>query len=370
MKNSIKEYLTEEKYHNNDLNFCKNSVKPLVIMPAGQQAVSFYNYLKAHSVKIAFFVDNDPQKHGTKIDGVSVISFEKYKELYSDLNLVIATNEIIEALIINQIKEGGSDSYFYPIETDYYCFNAVEIDSAYELIIKDLEVFSDAYSLFNDDLSKETFINLLNYRITNNNCYLKVVARPQSNQYLEPDIYAVTPKDHFVDCGAFDGDTLKAVMSVVGNNLAAYYGFEPDLENFIKLENVAGNYSNMHLKNVGVFKENTVLRFESSSNSLSRIVDDDGGVELKVVALDSIMDSKTVSMIKMDIEGGEYDALLGAQKIITEQGPTLAISVYHKFDDLYKLLLLIESFGTNYTYFLRHYTLKSAETVLYCVKSN
>jgi hypothetical protein len=69
----------------------------------------------------------------------------------------------------------------------------------------------------------------------------------------------------------------------------------------------------------------------------------------------------------MDVEGAEKEALLGARKTIQNEKPALAVCVYHKFDDLYVIPDLIQSFGVKYKYYLRHYTLGLAETVLYAV---
>lgn len=43
----------------------------------------------------------------------------------------------------------------------------------------------------------------------------------------------------------------------------------------------------------------------------------------------------------MDIEGAEYEALLGARDIIFKYRPGLAISLYHRPADLWRIPLLI-----------------------------
>ncbi len=71
--------------------------------------------------------------------------------------------------------------------------------------------------------------------------------------------------------------------------------------------------------------------------------------------------------IKMDIEGGEYNALLGAAQTIRMQQPALAISVYHEFNDFFQIPGLIRDYGVEYKYFLRHYAWNSSETILYAI---
>jgi len=355
--------LTFEQNKNNVLELCKNSDKPIVLMPAGQQSVNFYHYLSQHSIKIDFFVDNNSQKCGTTIQDIPVISFSEYKELSNKKFLIVATNENIEKLIIEQLEKNNIKSYKC-IMADYMCFSANQIDNARKEINSNIEQYSKLYDMLEDDLSKNTLINRLNYLITYDKKYLKKVLRPLKNQYFEKDIYEVGSKDYFADCGAFDGDTLEQLLLNTNQNIAGYYGFEPDIVNYEKLCKKYSGYKNLEFLNKCLYKENAILRFNSVNNSSSQL-NENGNIEIEAVSLDKGLDGKKVSVIKMDIEGGEYDALLGAKNIIASQKPLLAVSAYHKFDDIYRLAFLIESFGVKYKYYLRHYTMCSAETVLY-----
>lgn len=60
-----------------------------------------------------------------------------------------------------------------------------------------------------------------------------------------------------------------------------------------------------------------------------------------------------VTVIKMDIEGAEQDALKGAARHIAEEKPRLLISTYHKPEDLFQIPRLIDSMRNDYTYYLR-----------------
>ena len=59
--------------------------------------------------------------------------------------------------------------------------------------------------------------------------------------------------------------------------------------------------------------------------------------EVPTIRIDSLAKGGTVSMIKMDIEGAEYDALRGAAGTIKRDKPLLAICVYHKRGDTWLL---------------------------------
>jgi hypothetical protein len=82
--------------------------------------------------------------------------------------------------------------------------------------------------------------------------------------------------------------------------------------------------------------------------------------------LDSIIDDK-ITFIKMDIEGAEYNAILGAHNTITKYRPKLAISIYHKPEDIWEIPSLILKMNPEYKLYLGHYSIAAAETVLYAI---
>ncbi len=72
-----------------------------------------------------------------------------------------------------------------------------------------------------------------------------------------------------------------------------------------------------------------------------------------------------VDFIKMDIEGAELQALKGAENTLKKFRPKLAISAYHKIDDLIVLPGYLDSLNLGYEFYLDHYTIHSEETVLF-----
>lgn len=94
-------------------------------------------------------------------------------------------------------------------------------------------------------------------------------------------------------------------------------------------------------------------------------IDENGGVAIETISIDELLDGSEASYIKMDIEGAEYEALLGASKTIEKFRPKLAISIYHKEDDLWKLPYYLMKNYPFYRFYIRHYTDITTETVLY-----
>ena len=72
-----------------------------------------------------------------------------------------------------------------------------------------------------------------------------------------------------------------------------------------------------------------------------------------------------VTYVKMDIEGAELDALHGMEKMIKSDKPKLAISIYHKPEDLWEIPLYIYKLVPEYKFILRHHHHRIHETILY-----
>ena len=89
-------------------------------------------------------------------------------------------------------------------------------------------------------------------------------------------------------------------------------------------------------------------------------------MEISTVRMDDVI-KEPVTFIKMDIEGSEYRALLGARNIIESYKPKLAISIYHKSEDIWQLPQLILEMNSEYKLYLRHYSTAAAETVMYAI---
>ena len=61
----------------------------------------------------------------------------------------------------------------------------------------------------------------------------------------------------------------------------------------------------------------------------------------------------SVDFIKYDVEGLEYEALLGSKRLINDSQPDLLVSMYHKCEDMFKLPLLVKELNSNYALYLR-----------------
>lgn len=88
--------------------------------------------------------------------------------------------------------------------------------------------------------------------------------------------------------------------------------------------------------------------------------------EPNLIAINNFFkDKETPTFIKMDIEGAELEALEGAKTTIVKNKPKLAICLYHKPDDLWKIPLYLKDLVPEYKFYIRHHGKVRWETVLY-----
>src|SRR3970040_942599 len=93
-----------------------------------------------------------------------------------------------------------------------------------------------------------------------------------------------------------------------------------------------------------------------------------GKMVIQCVSLDKAIPTFAPTLIKMDIEGAEYDALLGARRLIKEHTPSLALSLYHRPEHLWQLPILAHRLSNGmYHFYMRAHAQNDFELVLYAI---
>lgn len=172
----------------------------------------------------------------------------------------------------------------------------------------------------------------------------------------------------FVDAGCYDGDDTLRYVSSCQNENARVIAFEADPINYQNCKRRLSDIKQVKLYPVGLANEKGTRRFSGIGSVDSRF-SEDGSEEVTVCDLDSYMDKGDIGFIKIDVEGMEEQVLLGAKKIISEMQPMLALSIYHRREDIWHLPQLILSMQPDYQFFLRHYSVGVTDTVLYAINN-
>ena len=150
-----------------------------------------------------------------------------------------------------------------------------------------------------------------------------------------------------------------------GGGYEYIYSFEPDPNS---IDSCRQTFKDNNLKGEvfdrGLWNENTTLSFKADGNAASRI-SDAGQVQIKTTTLDEVLAGRKVTFVKLDIEGAEYNALLGAKQTIQNWHPRLAVCLYHKLWDVFEIPALILEIQPDYKFALRQYRTDLGDTILY-----
>lgn len=231
---------------------------------------------------------------------------------------------------------------------------------------KHAQELKEAYDCLEDEHSKLVYENILKFRITSDWKYLKVARGTDGvkSQYFVPELQ-FSEHEIIVDCGAFNGDTAKRFYAEIPGCIVI--GLEPDDRNYQQL--VELGLDGMKAYRYGAWSQDTVLSFsDEGGGTTSGSVTDSGNIQIEVRALDHLPECQSATYIKMDIEGAELEALKGAEDIIKNNKPKLAICLYHQPQDFFEIPLYIKTLNPDYKFYIHHHNVYCAlETVLYAV---
>ena len=138
--------------------------------------------------------------------------------------------------------------------------------------------------------------------------------------------------DVFYDLGANIGFFTLLASRLVGSG-GAVVAFEPDPANRRVLEaNVARNgIANVEVVEKAVAGRSGALRFAAVESTRSRFArNDEPGIEVPVTTLDDFVAEgwPVPTLVKLDIEGAEVEALDGARALLTQHRPTIVCEVH------------------------------------------
>lgn len=182
------------------------------------------------------------------------------------------------------------------------------------------------------------------------------------NQYFDCPHVSLQPNEIFVDMGMYDGLTSKYVVD--NCKYKEIIGFEANKFAMERCRNNLQEYDNIEIYPFAAWDKEEALNFSVSDAASS--VRDSGSEKVIGQSLDNVLDGGKATFIKMDIEGAEAKALQGATNTIKLHKPKLAISIYHKPEDIIEIPMTIMNIRDDYKYYMRHYcAYNTVETILY-----
>ncbi|MEN8303127.1 MAG: FkbM family methyltransferase [Campylobacterota bacterium] len=228
---------------------------------------------------------------------------------------------------------------------------------------KSFKLYNSLYSSLADEKSKEVFEKIINFKISFDYKFMEGFTNNHEGQYFDKELIPDIKEISFLDGGGYVGDTATEVIKNYPD-FRKIYLIEPIPENIRIAKRELGHLDRIEFLTCGVSNAKETLYF-NEEKSFSTIYGK-GTQSVEVDTIDNIVKEK-VDFIKLDIEGAEQDAIDGVKGTIKRYRPILAICVYHKAEDWYKVPQKVLEIESDYDVYLRHYMEGIFETVMYFI---
>lgn len=210
------------------------------------------------------------------------------------------------------------------------------------------------YNCLEDYRSKKCLHGIISHWVTFDAKKLDEIRDHTYKHYFDLDIINCDENEIFVDLGAYTGDTIIDYISTYSNYKKIYcYEIVPKI--FENLKENLKKFNNIEFRQKGAYASNGCMRISDTEpcDSMHKL-SDAGQMKIPTVSIDEDI-QESITFVKMDIEGGEQDALRGCKNHIQADCPKLAISIYHNHEDIWKCAAIINEIIKGYKFYIRYY---------------
>ncbi len=339
--------------------FDKKNSSPKYILGINTYCDTLLLYFSENQIEFSGIIDDY-----TAITVYKSIPVFKMREIMNKNSIIVSC--VVDCRIQTALNNLKSNGFVMIVNYLELCLNDPALNQIHfcKNNINDIKENKNKYDwlfdLLEDDLSKKTLRDITDFRYNFNIDALKDILFDPDRQYFDSFV-AFKESEVFVDCGGFNGNTTKMFILKNPNYKKIYY-IEPASDYFHEsIENLK-DFDNIVFINKATYSKNTILKFKISGSDSS--FSNAGEVTVETIRLDDVINEQ-VTYIKMDVEGAEYASLIGAERLIRQYKPKLAICVYHNQEDFWMIPELVLKYNKNYKVYLRHYTEGLLETVIY-----
>lgn len=345
--------------------------REIVIFGSGELGRRILASARAAGLDVCAVADNNERRWGSDLDGVRVVgAAEAIARFGATAVFVIAVFN--PNAVLAQLRGAGAGrvvtypTFFWNFAPLFHGLTGLALPSA--LLARRSEIHA-ALAYLDDPASRREYAAQIAWRCSLDDSLLEAPSR-FADMHFDRSVYALGENETLVDCGAFDGDSLRAFVTCTDGAFRHIYALEPDPANRGKLERFVAELAPAARAAVTVLPfaagdRNGAVRFDAG-NGVASSSSESGAVEVPCRRLDDAIPG-AATLIKMDIEGAEPLALRGAARLIREQRPVLAVCAYHHCEHLWELPQLLRELAPDFRIFLRRYAEQCWETVYYAV---
>ncbi len=122
------------------------------------------------------------------------------------------------------------------------------------------------------------------------------------------------------------------LASLLTGEKGSVYSFEPLPENisYLKKHIELNKLKNVNVVENAVSNKVSKLRFTATNNRSMSHISNEGEIEIETTSLDEFIKAGNPfpDLIKMDIEGAEYEALIGAKELFKRKKPVIFLATH------------------------------------------
>ena len=339
-------------------NLLKKEQRPIVLYGMGDGAQKILNQCARFQIPVAGIFASDEFVRGQSFAGYPVRTLAQTEEIWDDFVILLCFAAFLPELMEKIISLSRRHTLYAP---DVPVFGGELFTEDYLAAHED--EIRQAHALLADEQSRRVLEATVNFKLSGKISWLTGCETPREEVYTR--LLPLCEGERYLDLGAYDGDTVAEFLRFCPNP-GQMVALEPDPKNFRKLSQYADTLSAPLVSlQAGIWQQDGTLSFDGRAGRNSAL-SPSGRLQVPVRSVDSLAaEYGSFTLIKMDVEGVEREALLGARETLAA-GARLAVSAYHRTGDFFTLPLLLHDLAPDYQIRLRHHPYIPAwETNLY-----
>ncbi|MBQ8979158.1 MAG: FkbM family methyltransferase, partial [Oscillospiraceae bacterium] len=218
--------------------FLRNTELPVFIYGMGDGAEKILRVFEMYSIPVAGFFASDEFVRGHSFKGHLVHSLSQIEALIDEFVIVLAFGAGYESLY-RRIEDMARRHILIAPDVPVVGDGLL----TYGYCLENADKIQRVYDLLADDMSRKTFADVINFRISGKTEYLTSCTAERSDIFGK--IMKFGADEVYIDMGAYNGDTVAEFAQ-----MASYrhiYAVEPDTKNFRKLTKNCGEMENVTL---------------------------------------------------------------------------------------------------------------------------
>lgn len=351
--------------------------RDVILYGAGNLGKMAIDLLRRVKITPKYIVDRNESNRGCNLMGINIIMPEDISRLdCRDPLIVVCVVTVPYFEIANYLRTLGIYNivHFYDVTEALGERLGMTNGWRYSSLTNiDKGAIKQVFNNWADLISRAHYIMVLYWRLHRQEINFNEAPVTGHDRLFPPDIMPPFAKNEvFIDCGAYEGDTIKRIIVLTQGIFSKIIAFEPDAINYLHLQNYVNGLepkikNRIYLNHCGIGDKNEEIGFLSHRGMASRFSDTYRDSIVRMVRLDDAKNIEFASFVKMHLEGFEFPALTGAIKYLQNCRPIIVVTLYHSEEGIWKIPLLLMKNLKNYYFYHRVHAYCGNSSILYGV---